>query len=183
MARTGAQASGVPQGRADVQGTPISVPGLPNFAKVDDGLYRCAQPTTEGLVAAEKMGIRTVINLRSAHHDRAPGPNCKLLYMELPCHAWSMNEEEVEQFLRVATDPKYRPVLVHCAHGQDRTGLAVAAYRVRVQGWSCADAASEMDSYGACSLWGNLKRCIFRLKPHEPTESAALAGPAAPTAR
>ena len=32
---------------------------------------------------------------------------------------------------------------VHCAHGQDRTGLVVAVYRVR-HGWTKAQAQAEM---------------------------------------
>src|SRR5437588_10703335 len=40
------------------------IPGLPNFAKVSDGLYRGAQPTREGFVALKQMGVKTVIDLR-----------------------------------------------------------------------------------------------------------------------
>lgn len=41
-----------------------------------------------------------------------------------------------------------KPVLIHCQHGQDRTGLVVAAYRVRFQGWSKDWAMTEARQYG-----------------------------------
>jgi protein tyrosine/serine phosphatase len=36
-----------------------------------------------------------------------------------------------------------KPVLVHCQHGEDRTGLVIAAYRVLAQGWTKEQAMSE----------------------------------------
>jgi protein tyrosine/serine phosphatase len=35
-------------------------------------------------------------------------------------------------------------VLVHCTHGQDRTGLVVGVYRVKHDGWSKDKAWDEM---------------------------------------
>ena len=139
--------------------------GLPHFAKVDDGLYRSGQPTAAGFAAAERLGIRTVVNLRSAHSDRPLLAGTGLRYVEFPCHQWSMDDEDVAAFLKVATDPAMRPVLVHCAEGRDRTGLAVASYRVAVDGWSHAEAEREMRAFGPFPLWGNLGRCLRRVEP------------------
>ena len=36
------------------------------------------------------------------------------------------------------------PVLMHCKHGSDRTGLMAAMYRVVIQGWSKEEALNEM---------------------------------------
>ena len=41
-----------------------------------------------------------------------------------------------------------RPTLVHCLHGEDRTGMVVAAWRILVQGWSPEKAIDEMYSFG-----------------------------------
>ena len=62
------------------------------------------------------------------------------------------------QFLRTTTDPKLMPVLVHCEHGSDRTGVCMAAYRVVVQGWTKEDAIREMTEgdYGYHGIWENL---------------------------
>ena len=108
--------------------------GLPHFAQVDDGLYRSGQPNAGGFAAAERLGIRTVGNLRSAHEDGPLLAGTGIRCVEIPCHQWSMDDDDVAAFLAVATDPAMRPVLVHCAEGRDRTGLAVASYRVAVDG-------------------------------------------------
>ncbi len=139
--------------------------GLPHFAKVDDGLYRSGQPTAEGFAAAERLGVRTVVSLRSAHTDRSLLAGTCLRYVEIPCHQWSMDDDVVAAFLEVATDPAMRPILVHCAEGRDRTGLAVASYRVAVDGWSHADAEREMRAFGPNPLWVNLGRCLRRVQP------------------
>src|SRR5687767_31247 len=46
-----------------------SVPGVENFAVVDDGLYRGGQPSFEGIRQLKERGVRTVIDLRD---DRNP---------------------------------------------------------------------------------------------------------------
>ena len=37
---------------------------------------------------------------------------------------------------------------IHCEHGQDRTGLVVAMWRVEKDGWTKADAEKEMLAHG-----------------------------------
>jgi protein tyrosine/serine phosphatase len=44
------------------------------------------------------------------------------------------------------------PTLIHCLHGQDRTGYGVAAYRILVNGWTIDVAYQEMLDYG--HAWG-----------------------------
>jgi protein tyrosine phosphatase (PTP) superfamily phosphohydrolase (DUF442 family) len=139
--------------------TAVEPRGLPNFAKVDEGLFRSGQPTREGLLEARRRGVRTVVCLRSEHGDRAALAGTGLAYVEIPMRAWSVDEEGVARFLRVATDPALRPVLVHCAHGCDRTGACVAAYRVAVQGWSPEQASEEMLRHGSVSLFRSC-RCL-----------------------
>jgi protein tyrosine/serine phosphatase len=56
--------------------------------------------------------------------------------------------EEVDRALEVVLDPSKRPVLVHCAHGEERTGAVVAAYRVVVEGWEPAAAEKEAIEHG-----------------------------------
>jgi hypothetical protein len=42
-----------------------------------------------------------------------------------------------------------RPLFVHCTEGMDRTGIAVARYRVRQCGWTKADAFAEWVKFGS----------------------------------
>ena len=48
----------------------MAVEGVPNCHKVSDALYRSAQPNAEGMQNLKRMGIATVVNLRSFHSDR-----------------------------------------------------------------------------------------------------------------
>ena len=43
---------------------PITLEGVPNLHRLTDFLYRSEQPTALGFKNLEKLGIRTVINLR-----------------------------------------------------------------------------------------------------------------------
>jgi protein tyrosine phosphatase len=56
--------------------------------------------------------------------------------------------EDLAHFLRIVNDPQKVPVLVHCQRGADRTGLAVAVYRVAMQDWTKEEAIREMTEGG-----------------------------------
>jgi protein tyrosine phosphatase (PTP) superfamily phosphohydrolase (DUF442 family) len=137
---------------------PLSLPGVPNLHKVSDTLYRSAQPTGAGMRNLKKLGIETIVNLRSFHSDRDEISNTGLAYEHIYMKAWHPEEEDVIRFLQIVTNPKRTPVLVHCQHGADRTGLMVAIYRIVVQGWSREDAAREMTEggFGFHEVWINL---------------------------
>lgn len=144
---------------------PIEKPGLPNLHKVSKTLYRGAQPTAQGFQELYKMGIKTVVNLRSRHSDQDELEQIDLAYIEIPMYAWHPENENVVKFLQVVTNPEKIPVFVHCQHGADRTGVIVASYRVIVQGWSKDEAISEMmeGGFGFHGVWINLPRFIRNL--------------------
>lgn len=43
---------------------------------------------------------------------------------------------------------KGKSVLIHCLHGEDRTGIVIAAYRIRYQNWSVENAIKDMYQNG-----------------------------------
>ncbi|MGB9625171.1 MAG: protein-tyrosine phosphatase family protein, partial [Phycisphaerae bacterium] len=45
-------------------------------------------------------------------------------------------------------DPAHRPLFVHCAAGVQRTGAAIAAYRMKHCGWTYDRAIAEAEHYG-----------------------------------
>jgi protein tyrosine/serine phosphatase len=137
---------------------PLHRPGVPNFYRVSATLYRSAQPDAVGMRELKAMGIRTVVNLRAFHSDRDEIGTTGLVSKHIYMKTWHPEREDVVRFLRIATNPSYQPVLVHCQHGSDRTGMMVAFYRVIVQGWSTKQAAREMTEggYGFHEIWQNL---------------------------
>jgi protein tyrosine/serine phosphatase len=137
---------------------PIQTEGIPNLHKVSDTLYRSAQPSAEGMKKLKAMGIETVVNLRSFHSDRDEIGDTGLADEGIPMKAWHPEEEDAVRFLRIVTNPKRAPVLIHCQHGADRTGTMCALYRVAVQGWSKEEAVREMTQggFGFHGIWENL---------------------------
>ncbi len=140
--------------------TPTKIPGVANFAKVSDDLYRGAQPTRDGFLELKELGIRTVVNLRSLHSDTRMLKGSGLRYIEIPTLAWEPNDEVVAEFLKVLQNKENLPVFVHCQHGADRTGFAVASYRIVVQGWKSEDAKSELYRFDFHTVWGMIPKYI-----------------------
>ena len=106
----------------------------------------------------KKMGIKTIVNLRSFHSDRDEFGNLELNYEHIYMKAWHPEEKEVVRFLQVVTDKNRTPVFVHCKRGSDRTGLMCAAYRIVVQGWTKEEAIQEMreGEFGFDEIWQNI---------------------------
>ena len=115
-----------------------------NFHKVTRELYRGAQPTAEGMRELAKMGVKTVVNLRSFHSDRDEIGETSLAYEHIYMKTWHPEDEEVVRFLQIVGNADRTPVFVHCQRGADRTGLMCAVYRIVVQGWSKEEALCEM---------------------------------------
>jgi protein tyrosine/serine phosphatase len=132
---------------------------------VSEALYRSAQPTDAGMKEVQRLGIKTVVNLRSFHSDRDELGGASVRYEHIFMKAWHPELKEAEQFLRIVTDPACQPVLVHCQHGADRTGTMCAIYRIAVQGWAKDEAVREMreGGYGFHEVWSNLPVWIDRL--------------------
>jgi hypothetical protein len=59
---------------------PIQMVGVPNLYKVSTELYRSAQPIAEGVTNLKKLGIKTIINLRSFDSDRGKLGSARLDY-------------------------------------------------------------------------------------------------------
>lgn len=143
-------------------GIPLEVKGLDNFHKVSENLFRSAQPTREGMKKAEELGIGTVISLRSKQKDIELAENTDLKLIHVSMRAWNPRYEDavkVMQFLNpdnLSTNEK--PILIHCYHGADRTGMMIALYRMVYQNWEREEALSEMlnGGYGYHSMWKDI---------------------------
>jgi protein tyrosine phosphatase (PTP) superfamily phosphohydrolase (DUF442 family) len=144
---------------------PVKLAGVPNLCRVSDALYRGDQPSSLGMEHLKKLGIKTILNLRSFHSDRDEIGETGLAYEHIYMKAWHPEEEDMVRFLKIVTDPKRAPVLVHCQHGADRTGTMIAVYRIAVQGWSKDEAVREMTQggFGFHQTWSNLPRFIQKL--------------------
>jgi tyrosine-protein phosphatase SIW14 len=140
----------------------IKQEGLPNFHKVSDTLYRGAQPREQGFEELKKLGIKTVINLRRSTQERILVEETGLKYYHIPMFAAFPKKKKFTRFLEIVSNPSNHPVFVHCKHGADRTGAAVAIYRIKIQNWAVEEAINEMvyGGYNFHRIYSNLKKFV-----------------------
>lgn len=137
------------------------MPGLSNVGRIAPGVYRGNQPLKEGYLTLKKMGIKTVINLRTQHRGKSSVESAGMNYMAFPINiVKNLKPEKVQGIIKAMADPNNQPVYIHCALGQDRTGVIVAVYRIEEQGWSPEEAEQEMHDFGFNDMWFNLKKFL-----------------------
>lgn len=132
---------------------------IPNFHEVIAGkVYRSGQPyLLSHWQELQTRDIKTIVKLD--YPDE--GNDCGATYLNMhvldfgmpPCSLWQafFGAPDSPFALRAAMelcDEANWPVLVHCLHGQDRTGLIVAMFRVLKQGWPIEQARGEMLAMG-----------------------------------
>jgi protein tyrosine/serine phosphatase len=139
--------------------------GIVNFGKVNDNLYRGAQPDALGIGNLKKLGIKTILNLRLTNDvwkaEEAAARANGLLYTNVPMKGFGRPApEQVARALAViGTLPS--PVFVHCQHGCDRTGTIIACYRIQHDHWSGESALEEARHYGISMFaWGMRKYIV-----------------------
>lgn len=126
---------------------------LPNFHRVNEKLYRGAQPKAGGLQKLRTLGIKTVINLRdddAREQDEAREASAAgLQYFNIPLSNKSApSDAQIEEALKLINTPQNQPVFVHCNRGADRTGTIIATYRISHDGWTSERAKAEAKHYG-----------------------------------
>jgi protein tyrosine/serine phosphatase len=148
---------------------PIVIEGAPNLHRISPTLYRSEQPTALGMKNLEKLGIRTVINLRAFNDDEDKVKGTSLRTERVKILTWRIGDKHVVEVMRMLRKSENGPFLIHCQHGADRTGLMSAMYRILEQGWSADDALKELldGGYGYHSMWKNIVRYVRSVDVHK----------------
>jgi len=138
---------------------PVKAPHLKNFYQLDEKVYRSAQPSEKGFRELETLGIRNVLSFRDYHSDEAEGTSLKLYRIKM--EAGEIRDDQVIEALRIIKQSE-GPILIHCWHGSDRTGLISALYRIVFQGWPQERAIDELThgGYGYHSMYKNIPEYI-----------------------
>lgn len=124
-----------------------------NFGVVEDGsVYRSGVLTSAAMHdVIDDHGVRTVIDL-GAHEPGTAAQRREeevarvmgVRYVRLPLYGDGTGDpNRYAEALRIMTDPGAQPVLVHCSAGSERTGAAVAFYRMIVGGEPLDEAYAE----------------------------------------
>jgi tyrosine-protein phosphatase SIW14 len=135
-------------------GAAVAAPGVPNFHQVTDTIYRGAQPADQGWKSLAGLGIKVVIDLRREGEDgHSTAAEAKAVqaagmrYVHVPMAGLvAPSNAQIDKVVTLFASGE--PVFVHCKRGKDRTGTAIACYRIRQQGWLNAKALSEAKSLG-----------------------------------
>lgn len=154
-------------------------------------LYRSGQLSSDDLArACREHGIKTIINLRSSESSvaraEAVAEPMGVQVVHLPLHQnVPPTDEDQRVFYGLMDAPESYPVLIHCAHGKDRTGMMVAMYRIQYQDWPPKKAYKEMERCGHSPwLFGNLKPFVLGYGQTDDRDAdAPCAQPDAPPTR
>lgn len=132
---------------------------IPNFHPVIDGkVYRSGQPYLPShWQELQTRGIKTIFKLNSpveGTDDGATALGIKVLDRRMqPITLWQAVFGAPDYDYAVSTanelcDEANWPSLIHCLHGQDRTGLECGMLRVLKQNWPIEQARGEMLAMG-----------------------------------
>ena len=160
-------------------GSDFDVAGIGNFHQVNEHIYRGAQPNGRGFAGLAKLGIKTVIDLRGENSERTAVERAGLQYVRMP---WSglraPDDAQIAAVLALLDDSGQWPVFVHCRRGADRTGTAIACYRIAHDHWSNQQALSEARTFGMSSLETAMQHYILRFGLPISASTAAVTQPA-----
>ncbi len=122
---------------------------IPNFAVVEPGIFRGGQPTDAGWANLRLAGITNVIKLNLSEE----GSDDMAITNGMVVNNFPIDlDDQILGPIKIATvngalSLIHKGTFVHCEHGQDRTGLIIAVYRVK-SGWSKPKAEAEMLKLG-----------------------------------
>jgi tyrosine-protein phosphatase SIW14 len=126
---------------------------LPNFHMVNERLYRGGQPKKDGIKKLASLGIKTIINLRGESDEtkaeESEAKSLGLRFFNVPMSsAGRPTEDQVKRVFAIIENSENAPVFVHCRRGSDRTGVIIALFRIKHNGWNGDQALAEAKRYG-----------------------------------
>lgn len=119
-----------------------------NLYRITPTLYRSRQPDAAAQPLLEQLGVHTVVNfIKESDNKWLSDPS--IAQVQIPLQTVHVDDADMIESLRAIQKAQQNgPVLIHCKHGLDRTGLVAAMYRIVVQGWSKQAALDEMEHGG-----------------------------------
>jgi hypothetical protein len=127
--------------------------GVPNLAAIDPAknIWRSGQVTTsEGWKYLRSLGISRIVKLNFDEEGSDEGAKVVgMTVFYLPIEPKGDLESVVDMpdgnHIEAAVSQLQFPnTLVHCTHGQDRTGLVTGVLRMTAYGWKKSEAYKEM---------------------------------------
>jgi tyrosine-protein phosphatase SIW14 len=143
-------------------------PRIHNFSEVEPGLiYRGAQPSTAAMADLKRLGVATILDLRggcSVKREKRAAEALGIRFISFPLSGLlAPHDTQIAAVLNILeTAPK--PLFVHCWKGDDRTGVVLACWRIRHDGWSNLRALDEAERYHMSHFEIGMRGYIKRYK-------------------
>ena len=173
-------------------GEKITVRGVHNAGKINDHLFRGAQPDVIGLSELKTLGVNTIVDLRkeassTLNEEKARAATIGVRFISIPLGGFSNpTSEQLAQFLTLFREDPQPKIFVHCQFGEDRSGVFIAAYRIAYDHWTADRAVAEMLHFGFNHNWHPAMRAYVHSLPErlqsDPVlkNSIAASSPATP---
>jgi uncharacterized protein (TIGR01244 family) len=118
-----------------------------NFFRVNEQFCTGGQPSMENLQKMKEQGVRSVVNLRQASEynfeaEAGMVKKLELRYFHIPVDKNNLKDEQADEFLKVTSDAKNRPIFIHCTSA-NRVGAFWMIRRALVDNWKVEDAETE----------------------------------------
>jgi protein tyrosine/serine phosphatase len=134
-----------------------------NLYRITPTFFRSAKLKPSDVKRAKSLGIKTVVSLRNFHSDTKVLKGSGITMVQIKINTWDLKDAQIVAALKaIRAAEKEGPVLLHCLHGADRTGLVTAMYRMLYQGWTKEQAMLELRNggYGFHTIWTNIERYV-----------------------
>ena len=155
---------------------PMTLQGLPHAFELHPRLFSGGTPEgVEGLLALQKLGVATIINVDGSKSDLAQIDRLGLRVVHLPFGYDGISPREVARLIR-AMDDSPGPVYLHCHHGQHR-GPAASALLARARlGWTVNTAENWLKQAGTSARYPGLFESVRGPLPDATLVLAVLPG-------
>ena len=156
-----------------VFGLPVfaaAVPGINNFDKINEQVYRGAQPSNEGFRYLAQIGVKNIIDLREAdgrsREEQKMVTAAGMTYINVPMTGLTPpTDAEINRILAILEDVTSGPVFVHCKRGADRTGAVIGAYHIQHDKWDNKQALKDAMNHGMSHFQFFRQSYIRNFKP------------------
>jgi len=129
-----------------------------NFGKMDNRLFRGAQPNESDYKDLKTLGVKTVVDLTDSpkSYEKRDVEALGMRYVNIPMSDSSYPKaEQINAFLKLVNDSSTGTMFLHCAGGRHRTGVMGAVYRYNVNHWNFDQVYTEMQDYDFYTKWGH----------------------------
>jgi tyrosine-protein phosphatase SIW14 len=141
-----------------------------NFGVVNDHLYRGGQPDQRALEELAALHVDLIIDLREPgsrslqEKQMAEALNMKYINIPLPGLA-APPDDQMRRVLWLLMNGDSKRIFVHCWRGKERTGTAIACYRIQHDGWNNRQALAEAQKYGINFSERGMRSYILHFSP------------------